>query len=181
MGEQQSVILRNGDAATIEKVSIADARDVLAFFKKVRAETTFSSLKPAEVEKTTLQEQECRLSRFDIPSAGVMLKALVNGELAGLASFHREQREKLKHAGVFGLNVLQSYWGFGLGRALATAIIKEARVIEVSRIELRVREDNLRAISLYESLGFQHEGRLRKAFRVNEHYFDEHIMGLLLD
>ncbi len=136
MGESQTLILRNGDVATIQKVSVADARDVLAFFKLVRNETTFSSFQPAEIEKTTLEEEQAHLSRFDTPSNGVMLKAVVDGRVAGLASCGREPRERLRHAGVLGLNVLQEHWTLGLGRALATATISEAKAIGVSRIEL---------------------------------------------
>ncbi len=93
----------------------------------------------------------------------------------------REHRQKLSHAAVLGLSVLKEHWGIGLGRALTTAIIRETKDIDISRIELGVREDNRAAVALYESLGFEHEGRLRRAFRVDKRLFDDHIMALLLD
>lgn len=110
-----------------------------------------------------------------------MVDVVLNGELVGLVSCRREEREKLSHAAVLGLSVLKAQWGRGLGRALTKAMILEAKNIGISRIELRVREDNGAAIALYESFGFQQEGRLRRAFRVDARFFDEYIMGLLLD
>ena len=82
-------------------------------------------------------------------------------------------------------------------RALAAAVLAAA-AIDVSalpaaitpsgatvpenllRIELHTRQDNGRAIALYEALGFEHEGRLRGAFRVGTVEYDDLVMGLRL-
>jgi RimJ/RimL family protein N-acetyltransferase len=55
----------------------------------------------------------------------------------------------------------------GLGRQLFTAFLDHVRGEEpgISRIELITRESNARARHLYESLGFQLEGRLRQRVR----------------
>lgn len=50
----------------------------------------------------------------------------------------------------------------------------------LTRIELRVRHDNARAISLYEEIGFRLEGTLRGAFIVDGVEHDDQIMGLRL-
>ena len=57
--------------------------------------------------------------------------------------------------------------GQGLGRHLFTAFLEHVRQREtgISRVELITRESNARARKLYESLGFQQEGRLRGRVR----------------
>ena len=109
-----------------------------------------------------------------------MLKASVNGQFASLSTLVRLPRPRVRHCGSFGLSVLRKYWALGLGRALSEAIVLEARQLDFTRIELRVRHDNPRAISLYETLGFQVEGRLRDAFMVDGVAYDDLIMGLVL-
>jgi putative acetyltransferase len=42
-----------------------------------------------------------------------------------------------------------------------------------------VRADNPNARTLYERLGFQHEGLQRQAFRVDGQFIDSHAMALL--
>ena len=56
----------------------------------------------------------------------------------------------------------------------------EGRRIGLTKIALRVRADNVRAIRLYEQLGFAHEGRLFGTFLVDGVEFDELTMGLRL-
>jgi putative acetyltransferase len=57
--------------------------------------------------------------------------------------------------------------GQGLGRRLFTAFLEHVRHREtgVTRVELITRESNARARKLYESLGFQLEGRLKARVR----------------
>ena len=48
-----------------------------------------------------------------------------------------------------------------------------------ARVELTVHADNTRAIKLYESLGFEHEGRLRDFSFREGGYVDALLMGRL--
>lgn len=65
-----------------------------------------------------------------------------------------------RHVMHLGISVAPEAQGQGVGRALMTAMIDYAdRWAQVLRIELQVYADNRRAIALYESLGFRHEGR----------------------
>jgi putative acetyltransferase len=48
-----------------------------------------------------------------------------------------------------------------------------------TRIELTVRADNTNAKALYERFGFETEGFMRRAFRIDGEYHDSHSMALL--
>jgi putative acetyltransferase len=52
----------------------------------------------------------------------------------------------------------------GIGRNIFTTLLHEVEALhpEILRIELVARESNVKAISLYESLGFKIEGRFKK-------------------
>jgi len=109
-----------------------------------------------------------------------MLKAVVDGDIAGTGSLMRGTRSRFRHAADLGLGVRKRFWGLGVGRALMEALIAAAREQGIARIALRVRADNARAIRLYESLGFVHEGRLVGAFVVGNQKYDDLAMALHL-
>jgi putative acetyltransferase len=70
----------------------------------------------------------------------------------------------------------------GLARAIVERLIAQLPAQGVRRLELSAEADNTRAIAFYEKLGFQHEGRLRAAYRraTDAHDCDEVMMAKLL-
>ena len=68
-----------------------------------------------------------------------------------------------------------------MGSRLVDALIEWASANPLlTKINLRVREDNTRAIRLYERKGFVKEGTLRREIRVKNQYFSLLWMGLEL-
>ena len=67
--------------------------------------------------------------------------------------------------------VHDQFQGRGIGRKLLAALLDVAdNYLGLVRVELEVFPDNARAIRLYEGMGFEPEGRKRKAiFRHGEH------------
>jgi ribosomal protein S18 acetylase RimI-like enzyme len=84
------------------------------------------------------------------------------------------------HVGVLGMGVLLDFRGQGVGRALIVAAIERAKAVGLTRIELVVREENTRAIALYERVGFTVEGLKRRSTRIDGRYHNDFLMGLLL-
>ena len=73
-------------------------------------------------------------------------------------------------------------WSQGLGRdALATLLRFGFEEMNLHRIYLRVFAENERAVHLYESLGFQHEGRWRQAEFRHGRYHDILWLSILED
>lgn len=101
--------------------------------------------------------------RADLVLAG---EISLNGgppRLQGLAGLHQAGPQiRRRHVMSLGISVHPDGQGQGLGWALMTALLDYAdRWAQVLRIELHVYADNERAIRLYQSLGFETEGRLR--------------------
>jgi len=107
--------------------------------------------------------------------------ALVDGMVVGWCDISSLHRPVFAHAGSLGIGVIDGYRGMGIGEALMRAALQKAKTNGLTRIELTVRENNNRAIALYEKLGFVTEGLHRNAVRINGRYENHLSMGLIWD
>ncbi len=82
---------------------------------------------------------------------------------------------------VSALGVLRAWWRRGVGRALLTSVEQWARDMGGGRLELETMAANDAARCLYESLGFEIEGRRRRAFLVGGAWMDALVLGKLLE
>ena len=105
--------------------------------------------------------------------------ALVDGRVVGWCDIQPMPRETQAHGGVLGMGIVESHREKGIGEALMRATLEAAREAGLTRIELTVREDNLRAKALYEKVGFVTEGVKRKAALHDGSYYDLVLMALL--
>jgi RimJ/RimL family protein N-acetyltransferase len=82
----------------------------------------------------------------------------------------------------FGMFVVESHRGGGVGRALLEAVVDWARVGGAHKVSLAAWPTNHPAIGLYASAGFQIEGTRRRHYRRrNGALWDSVVMGLVLD
>ncbi len=104
-----------------------------------------------------------RYQQFADPQEGQKVFAAVAGEkLCGLAMLVPGQGRRVHSAYFALLAVDDAYTGQGIGRALlAEALDIADNWLGLARIGLGVLADNHHAIRLYESFGFETEGRLR--------------------
>ena len=101
-------------------------------------------------------------------------------DIVGWVDLSRPHAEISRHTATLGTGVLATYRSAGLGRAMLARIAAEARTIGLEKLELTVRSENLIAIRLYESMGWQREGVSRRAFKQDDRYEDRIHMGLWL-
>ena len=112
---------------------------------------------------TTAELWRTRLTASGPGNRQAMFVALVNGRMVGNAGVHPvSDNPRLRHVCGIGISIMTRYQGLGIGRMLMNMTLDFAeRWANYSRIELTVHADNARAIKLYESLGFLHEGQHR--------------------
>jgi putative acetyltransferase len=109
---------------------------------------------------TSVEERRKRAAAT--PAGHVQLVAVIDGKVIGSAGLHPVDNRRRAHVASVGMAVHDAYAGRGAGRALLTALLDQAdRWMNIKRVELTVWSDNARAISLYESVGFEREGLLR--------------------
>ncbi len=89
-----------------------------------------------------------------------------------------DARARKRHVGYLGIMVHRDYQRCGVGRKLMAAILDLAdNWLMLKRVYLDVFVDNFHAVKLYESFGFEIEGKLRAASVKNGCYADEYVMG----
>jgi putative acetyltransferase len=100
-------------------------------------------------------------------------------KVQGLAGLHSAGHQlRRQHVMSLGICIHPDGQGLGLGWVLLTALLDYAdRWSQVLRVELEVYADNARAIRLFESLGFETEGRLRGASLRDGVYVDTLCMA----
>ena len=113
---------------------------------------------------------------------GYFLVADLGSELIGMLTFGRSEFLKIQHRGGLMTFVHKRYRRNGVGRSLLNAFLEAARKDPtLERLDISVMSENTSAISLYESLGFNVEGRRARAYKFPDgSYQDEIYMGLLL-
>ncbi len=96
----------------------------------------------------------------------------------GTAGLNVSPRPRNRHTATIGIMVHKDYQEKQVGTALMQAVLDVAdNWLMLVRVELTVFVDNERAIHLYEKLGFEKEGIVRKAAIRNGEYTDEYLMS----
>ena len=124
-------------------------------------------------------EEAAEFVRNNIRKGNPQFVALAGDKLVGWCDVFPEKRETMAHGGVLGMGIVEGFRGRGIGSALIRATLERAKAVGFTRVELTVREDNLRAKALYEKAGFAVEGVKRKAALFDGKYFDLILMSLV--
>jgi len=106
---------------------------------------------------------------------------IVEGVVAGAMNLTFKRRDsKMSHIALFGIDIAKEYWGGGLGTKAIRFMVRKAKELGVTRLELEVVAENARARRLYEKNRFVVEGVKRRGFRINGRYNDTVLMARLL-
>jgi RimJ/RimL family protein N-acetyltransferase len=175
------LVLRDGRTVRIRRAEPDDAAAVLAYLHRVGGETinlTFGAEGPGISE----EEEREYLTRVAASDNSLAIVAVVGDEIVGSLTFDGGRRPRMRHAGEFGISVLQAYAGQGVGKALLEYLIGWAeRGGVVRKINLKVRADNAPAIRLYERMGWVHEGRTTRDTLIDGEFNDCLLMGREVD
>lgn len=173
--------LKNGGTATVRNAREDDADGIIAVFRACREETDFLLSYNEESTLTPDAEREI-IAGMNAAARRALLVIEYGGRIAGTAGFSEvRDRIKLRHRASFGVNVLRKYWGLGLGKALAEAVVDCAGLAGYEQLELEVVAENERALGLYRSLGFTEFGRNPRGFKTRSGVYQELIsMGMEL-
>jgi len=139
-------------------------------------ETEFLAEEPGEV-RTDVDEEEGFLTKKLSSPVDLYILAEVEGHVVGIAWLDGSTMSRFEHGVRLVLGVRGDYWRQGLGRALVQTLLDWADSRGIVRTALEVVETNAGAIRLYESLGFEHEGRLRCRTKLGGTYLDNYLMA----
>lgn len=156
------VRLKNGNEVTIKEATRNDAQQMINFYNVVGGETDFLSFGKNEFNRD-VEEYKKFIDSTSLEQNSIILIATLEDVIIGIASINSSQKDRTKHVGTLGIVVSEQLVGQGLGRILMEELINWATSNGVTKkISLVTREDNTFAIELYEKLGFEKEGLLKK-------------------
>jgi RimJ/RimL family protein N-acetyltransferase len=170
------------DRIIIRPARPEDAAQIIVYARGVFAEPGINLITMADEFNPTTESEARFISELNRATNGLFLVAEDDGRIVGQLTLQGGKRRNVRHATTLGITVGQAYRGRGVGRRLMAYAIDWARTGGVvTRIELNVFVRNTNAIRLYESCGFEVEGRRRRAAHRDGEYLDDLIMALLLD
>jgi len=174
--------LKDGRTLIIREATAKDAEAAIAHVNAVIGETDYMGMGPGDFDVPVEREREA-LDRHRETDNQLYLVGLLEeargAQVVSTLSFAAGHRPRTRHSGEFGLSVRKTCWGLGIGARMVDALLAWARGTRiVTKVNLRVRTDNARAIALYLRKGFFLEGTIRKAIYLDGAYYDHHCMGL---
>lgn len=170
--------LKNGQVLTIRTAAVEDARALLDYVRGISGESDFLSFGPGEFELTIVQEEDF-LRQCLLSDNQLYLLGLIDETIVATLSFLGGHRPRLRHSGELSMAVKKQYRGLGIGSWMLDALIDWVKATQIiTKINLRVRTDNQRAIQLYEHKSFKIEGTISREMFLNGKYFAHHWMGL---
>ena len=179
MKYEQRIVLKNGKEALIRNADAADGPAVYDVFNLTHAETDYLLSYPDENSFDSEQEARFLEEKTKSPNEAQLI-AIVDGKVAGMAGIDAVgNKYKVKHRAELGISILKKYWGLGLGKALIKACIQCAKEAGYEQLELSAAAENERAISLYQSLGFEEYGRNPRGFKSRISGYQELVYMLL--
>ncbi|MGO3732618.1 MAG: GNAT family N-acetyltransferase [Vagococcus sp.] len=166
---------------TLREAVPTDASILLDAIKQLNTETPFLlvSQQALNMSSDTMAHEIDYL--FNAPGHMVLL-AFDKETIIGVATITSEPDRPLQHIGEVGISVNKHYWGLGLGTLMLEELVTWAESTNlIKRLEIKVQKRNTRAISLYEKVGFELEGTIRRGFlSENNDFLDVLLLSKLL-
>lgn len=107
--------------------------------------------------------------------------AFIGNSLVGSVGFFMQSPIKMQHRGVlFSMYVAPTCRNQGIANLLMKSLIEHAPQ-SVLQIHATVVTNNLSALNLYQKHGFVIYGTEPRSLKIEEHFYDEHMMVLILN
>jgi len=152
------------NAVVVRRAREDDAAAMSAYMAALMAER-LDTITQREIP--SVEDERDWVFQANVAERGMILLAMADDEVVGMLDLWAGTRPDDRHAGRFGMSVAKGWRRCGVGRALLGAAIERAREWPgFCRLELECAPWNTGAVALYESLGFEHEGRMRKALNL---------------
>ena len=152
---------------------------MIAYLKTTAAETEFGLSYPEEMD-FSIKDEENFIDHYATDKGCIMITAFDGDKLVGNASLSCViEKKKTLHRATFGIAILKSEWGQGLGKKILTELISFAKQAGYELLELEVASTNTTAVNLYTKLGFVVYGERPNSLKLkNGEYYGELLMVL---
>lgn len=174
--DTKQVLLKNGKVCVLRSPRLDDAEQLIEYLKISAGETDFLLKYPEEVRISVEQERDI-LKQFIDSERDLMIVAEVDGKIVGNCSFSPlGNKIRFRHRCSIGIALYESAWGVGIGTSLLMLLIEKATECGYEQMELEVVRRNVRAVKLYEKVGFVKCGDIPRAMKHKDDTYDDAIM-----
>jgi RimJ/RimL family protein N-acetyltransferase len=178
---KHQTITLSGIDLTIKSIEASDAAKLKPFWNQISQETTHTMRYPGEVLASEAELGPLVEKLYQDPKS-LCLGLFTPTNLVGIGSFSLPYKNHpwYQHLGTFGIAITKPFWGRGLGQLILETIESYAQKRGILKIEAYVRADNLRALALYERMGYLVEGVRRKVVKIDQEFKNEVIIAKFL-
>jgi RimJ/RimL family protein N-acetyltransferase len=169
-------LLKSNIELTIREARVEDSKSIISYIKKIILESDNLTFEEGEFNPTVEAEKQY-IKSINESSNQCFLLSLVDNKIVGNLSISNINRARLKHSGDLSITVLKEYWNQGVASSLMIEFIQWLETTNLTKINLKVKEDNIHAIKLYEKFGFIQEGIISRDFYIGGQYFNSICMG----
>lgn len=163
----QSIRIQNREI-TFRSAKMEDGAQLIDYLKTTAAETPYLAREPEEIT-ITLDQEENFLKAKELDERELMLVAFDGERHIGNCSVSRiGSHKRYSHRCSIAIALYKEYCGMGIGRKMLELVLGAAKDMGYEQAELEVVSDNVRALSLYESLGFVRYGTLPDSMRYKD-------------
>ena len=124
-------------------------------------------------------EQEIKFIRNHDGERSFLFLAISGGQVVGMSGYHIAGHPQQAHTCSLGISVAKPFRRCGIGSRLIAAGEEWCRSKSVRRLDFEVIDGNP-AVTFYQNLGFEIEGRMRYAVKVGDGFRDLIIMAKIL-
>lgn len=172
--------LKNGKLLVLREAEPDDAMALIAFSKRIGAQTDFLLTDAEGWRKSVEEQREILAASLIAPGQGLFLHC-IEGEIVGLFSLYPfSKHARTKHTAAFGIALDESCWGLGIGPISMALAIDWTREWGYHKLYLEAHAENARALALYHRFGFAECGRRKEHLFIDGQYKDEILMELML-
>jgi RimJ/RimL family protein N-acetyltransferase len=175
-----AIALKNSQTLTVVRPGPEFAAEIVAYVNRAGGESdnlTFG----ANGFNVSVEDEAELLKKTRESGTSLMVAGLLDGKVVSVGNLSRSPRERIKHVATLGISVSKDQWGNGVCRAMLECMVAWAKSSGVQKIDLRVKAENTRAIAIYERFGFKREGIHRAEVLIDDVFYDEISMGLMLN
>lgn len=169
-------ITKTGKAVSFRNACEDDARMEIDYLKRVCDESPFLLTSSDEVTYTEEGEREYIRNSLEDPGS-LLVNAYLEGRFVGNGSYSPVSvKSRMKHRASLGIALFEDACNDGIGEMLLRILLENAKSSGYEIMELDVYAKNVRAIHLYEKLGFTVCGAMKKAVRYKDGNYDDLLL-----
>ena len=138
------------EVVDVRPAEVADAAQLLALLAQLGRESNTFTVDEG-IEDLSETDEQAQIERIN----GTTTVATLDSRLIGVSTV-QASTDFSAAQGEVGVAVLKEFWGMGLGTALIEEVLDWARnYSSLERLVLTVQLRNVRAVKLYQHLGFE--------------------------